>query len=107
MTRPSLGPWRPGVAGAFLIAVALTAVVPAGQAAHGGLATPQRAEPAAPPLQVGGSQPVTLVTGEKVVLTTASNGEQSLTAAANAGGEMPTLHAIKQNGDVYVWPADL
>ncbi len=106
MTRPSRGPWRPGLAGAFLTAIALTGVAPAGPTAHGEVAAPQRAQPAAPP-QMGGSQPVTLITGEKVVLTTASNGEQSLTAAQTAGGAMPTLHAVKQNGDVYVWPADL
>jgi subtilisin family serine protease len=106
MTRPSRGPWRPGIAGAFLAAVALTAVAPAVPTAHGEVAAPQRAQPAAP-TPVGGSQPVTLITGEKVVLTTASNGEQSLTAAQTAGGAMPTLHAVKQNGDVYVWPADL
>jgi subtilisin family serine protease len=110
MTTRPLRSLRPVLAGTLLTALALSTSVTTGSPAHSQpRSTPDGATPdqGAPPA-TGESNQVTLVTGERLVLTTLPSGEQSLTAAASADGTMPTLHAEKLNGgDVYVWPADL
>ena len=61
--------------------------------------------------QVTQRYPVTLVTGDRVVLSVQPDGERTVTVAdVNAGGRRAAVgknfRAIKQNGDVYVFPID-
>src|SRR4051812_33884613 len=96
---------RAGLAVAILLAFALLLCLAAGSAA--------RAEPSAQaPARVAHTYPVTLVTGDRVVLNSLSNGKQSITVADSSAADAnaavsPSFHAVKQNGDLYVWPADI
>ncbi len=105
MTSRSLRGWRPALAAALLTACTLPVIVTVGPAS--GQPRPQQAAPAPTSAPKASSQAVTLITGERLMVTSAPNGELSVTAAPSSDGTMPTLHAIKQNGDVYVWPTDL
>jgi len=66
---------------------------------------------AAASARVVSSSPVTLITGDKVVLQTLSNGDQAVTLAKSAASATTpmgnTFHAVRQNGDLYVWPVDV
>ena len=92
------------LARAVVTAFALSFFLTAGSAA--------RSEPSvqSTPVKVMHTYPVTLVTGDRVVLTALSNGKQAVSVAdrpAASDGVSPSFHAVKQNGDLYVWPADL
>jgi subtilisin family serine protease len=64
------------------------------------------------PARVTHSYPVTLVTGDRVVLNALSNGQQSVTVADRPAGSdgaeaAPSFHAVRQNGDIYAWPVEV
>ena len=96
---------RAVLAGVVLTALALIVFVAGGSASLGASSSPAAA------VRVSHAYPVTLVTGDRLVLNALSNGRQSVTVANSAGASTtaelsPSFHAIRQNGDVYVWPVD-
>ncbi len=101
---------RAGVVGASLLALAALFVLAASSLA-GSKKKAASTVASTAPARVVSSAPVTLVTGDKVVLQTLSNGDQAVTLAKNgAAASTPmgnSFHAVKQNGDVYVWPVDV
>ena len=93
---------------AILVALLLTGLALFTTAGSAGL---ERAAGAASPITVVHAYPVTLVTGDKLVLEALSNGKQAVTVARQAGNTgtasfSTSYHAVRQNGDVYVWPVD-
>jgi hypothetical protein len=93
------------LAGVVLTALALVVFVGGSSASLGASSS----QPAA--VRVTHAYPVTLVTGDRLVLNALSNGKQSVTVANSASSssiaELSTsFHAVRQNGDIYVWPVD-
>src|SRR5690242_4548756 len=105
MARQALRARRAGVAGALLAAFALLFALLGAEAAGGKAVAPTAQA------TVTHSYPVTLITGDKVVLTTLSNGKQSVTVARTGTATNSTFsgsyHALRQNGDIYVWPVEV
>ena len=102
--RPSRAA-RAGLAGSLATALALLVFLTAGSAALG--------QPSSPTAQVRvvHAYPVTLVTGDRLVLDALSNGTQTVTVAGGSSSSATaalstSYHAVRQNGDVYVWPVD-
>lgn len=97
---------RAGLAGAILLAFALVLCLAAGSAALG-------ASSAQAPATVVHTYPVTLVTGDRVVLNALSSGKRTITVANTSPGARttttlsPSFHAVEENGDLYVWPVDI
>lgn len=95
-------PWRGGLTAAFLTVLTLLFVLPAASAA------PDTAAAQGSPAELSRAHPVTLVTGDRVVLTVLANGKQAITVADRAdGAASPSFHAVEENGDLYVWPVDV
>src|SRR4051794_24782425 len=96
---------RAGLAGAIVLAFVLVLCLAAGSAA--------RSESSAQvPATVLHTYPVTLVTGDRVVLNALSNGKRTITVANSSGTSAvatlaPSFHAVEEHGDLYVWPADV
>jgi subtilisin family serine protease len=96
---------RAGLASVLATALALLVFLTAGSAA---LAQPSGQ---AAPVTVVHAYPVTLVTGDRLVVEALSNGRQAVTVA-NRSSDSATaafstsFHAVRQNGDMYVWPVD-
>jgi subtilisin family serine protease len=105
---------RTWLAGAVLTTLAVLVSLTAGPVAHG--------QPPGPgsPAEVTKTHQVTLITGDRIVVQTLSNGKQAVSIAERAAGASgadtagegsadaaPNYHAVKENGDIYVWPADL
>jgi subtilisin family serine protease len=64
------------------------------------------------PVTVKRSHLITLVTGDRVVLNVLSNGKQTATVANPAGpagrqNVFRSFHAVKENGDLYVYPVEV
>jgi subtilisin family serine protease len=101
---------RVGVVGISLLALVALFVLAASSVAGSKKKAASKVVTAAP-ARVVSSSPVTLITGDKVVLTTLSNGDQAVTLATTgkvASRPLSTaFHAVKQNGDLYVWPVDI
>ena len=101
-------PWRASraaLAGVVLTALALVVFVGGSSASLGAPSN----QPAA--VSVAHAYPVTLVTGDRLVLNALSNGRQSVTVANSASSSSvaefsTSFHAVKENGDIYVWPVD-
>src|SRR5690349_23703229 len=90
-----------GAVRALLMAGTLLVLLAAGSAAG----TARHAVTPSGPARVLHTYPITLITGDRVVLTQLSNGKQSVSVAApRAGGAQtattPSYHALRQNGDV-------
>jgi subtilisin family serine protease len=102
---------RVWVVGATLLALTALFVLAASSLAGSKKKAVSKVVTATAPAHVVSSAPVTLITGDKVVLTTLSNGDQAVTLATTGkAATMPlpaAYHAVKQNGDVYVWPVDI
>src|SRR5262245_51035361 len=93
---------RAGLVGAAVTVLALLVLLTADSAFSGSAAQEN---------QVTHRYPVTLVTGDRVVLSVQPDGERTITVAdVNAGGKRAAVgknfRAVKQNGDVYVFPLD-
>src|SRR6266550_979167 len=96
---------RAGLVGAILLAAALVLCVAAGSAANS-------APSAQPPATVVHTYPVTLVTGDRLVLNALSNGKRTITVATPPGTRTtatlsPSFHAVEEHGDLYVWPVGI
>ena len=96
---------RAGLAGAIVLAFTLVLCLAAGSAASG-------APSAQAPATVVHTYPVTLVTGDRVVLNALSDGKRTITLATSPGARTtttlsPSFHAVEENGDLYVWPVDI
>ncbi len=77
-----------------------------------GLASDDPSVPQQPNAGVANTYPVTLITGDQVVLNVFANGKQAVTiaerpATSSADGTQPSFHATELDGDVYVWPTDV
>ncbi|MZD10053.1 S8 family serine peptidase [Streptomyces sp. SID5785] len=97
---------RAALGAATAAALAVTAAVPSG-AAEG--AAPDRGRPltgspAAAAAQKGTTATVTLVTGDRVLVTTGTDGTTTATALPAEDGSTPLLQTRQSGRDVYVYP---
>src|SRR5687768_15057769 len=71
-----------------------------------------RADSANARVTVKRSHVITLVTGDRVVLNTLSNGKQTATVPDQSGPRgyqnvFRSFHAVQENGDVYAYPVEV
>ncbi|ROQ70586.1 subtilisin family serine protease [Streptomyces sp. 840.1] len=97
---------RTALGAATAAVLAVTVIAPSVAAPHDGTATKRPLTGSAAAAAAGGGEPVTvtLVTGDKVLVSKDSSGNATATALAREDGTLPLVQTRRSGKDLYVYP---